>query len=88
MWDGTIKIGAKPYKSRDVFVLVISNIKIVFQKSLTPPLMYYCFMHYCYHYDSKNLYLDITLFNKFNSSTFRFTMGQVFILLMNRNCSL
>ncbi len=37
-------------------------------------------------YDSKNqyYYLDITLLNVFNSSAFRFTMGLVLILLMNR----
>ncbi len=85
MWGGAIKIGARSYKGRGVFVLVISNINIGFQKSLTPPLMYYFCMRYCYHYDSNNLYnyLDITLFNEFNLSTFRFTMGLVLILLLN-----
>ncbi len=39
MWGGAIKIGARPFWSRGVFVLVISNINIGFQKSLTPPLM-------------------------------------------------
>ncbi len=65
VWGGAIKIGARPYKGWGVFVLVISNINIGFQKSLSPPLMHYFCMRYCYHYDSKNLYnyLDITLFN-------------------------
>ncbi len=38
MWGGAIKIGARPFWGRGVFVLVISNINIGFQKSLTPPL--------------------------------------------------
>ncbi len=38
MWGGSIKIGARPFWGRGVFVLVISNINIGFQKSLTPPL--------------------------------------------------
>ncbi len=90
VWGGAIKIGVRPYMGRGVFVLGISNRKIGFQKSLSPPLMYYFCMRYCYHYDSKNLYnyLHITLFNSFNSSTFRFTMGLVLILLMNRYRSL
>ncbi len=65
MCCGAIKIGPIPYKGRGVFVLVISNINIGFQKLLTLPLMYYFCMCNCYHYDSINLYnyLDITLFN-------------------------
>ncbi len=38
MWGGAIKIGARPFWGRGVFVLVISNINIGFQKSLTTPL--------------------------------------------------
>ncbi len=38
MWGGAIKIGARPFWGRGVFVLVISNVNIGFQKSLTPPL--------------------------------------------------
>ncbi len=38
MWGGSIKIGARPFWGRGVFVLVISNIDIGFQKSLTLPL--------------------------------------------------
>ncbi len=38
MWGGAIKIGTRPYKGRGVFVLVISNINIGFQKSLTTSL--------------------------------------------------
>ncbi len=30
MWDGSIKIGARPFWSRGVFVLVISNINIAY----------------------------------------------------------
>ncbi len=53
-------------------------------------LIYYFCMCYCYHCDSKILYyyLDITLFNSLNLSTFRFRMGLVLILLMNMYCSL
>ncbi len=35
---GAIKIGARPFWCRGVFVLVISNVNIGYQKSLTPPL--------------------------------------------------
>ncbi len=35
MWGRSIKIGARHFWGRDVFVLVISNINIGFQKSLT-----------------------------------------------------
>lgn len=35
---GAIKIGARPFWGRGVFVLVIWNINIGYQKSLTPPL--------------------------------------------------
>ncbi len=38
MWGGSIKIGARHFWSRGVFVLVISNINIGFQKLLTLPL--------------------------------------------------
>ncbi len=38
VWGGAIKIGARPFWGRGVFVLVISNINIGFQKSLTTPL--------------------------------------------------
>ncbi len=38
MWGGSIKIGARPFWGRSVFVLVISNISIGFKKSLTLPL--------------------------------------------------
>ncbi len=38
MWGGSIKIGARPFWGRGVFVLVISNINIGFQKLLTLPL--------------------------------------------------
>ncbi len=38
MWGGAIKIGVRPFSGRGVFVLVISNINIGFQKSLTLPL--------------------------------------------------
>ncbi len=38
MWGGSIKIGARPFWGRVMFVLVISNINIGFQKSLTLPL--------------------------------------------------
>ncbi len=40
MWGGSIKIGARPFWGRGVFVLVISNIYIGFQKLLTLPLMF------------------------------------------------
>ncbi len=39
MWGGSIKIGVRPFWGRGVFVFVISNIKIGFQKLLTLPLM-------------------------------------------------
>ncbi len=39
VWGGAIKIGARPFWGRGVFVLVISNINIGYQKSLTPPLI-------------------------------------------------
>ncbi len=39
VWGGAIKIGARPFWGRGVFVLVISNINIGYQKLLTPPLM-------------------------------------------------
>ncbi len=35
-----IKIGARPFWGRGVFILVISNINIGLQKSLTPPLTF------------------------------------------------
>ncbi len=35
MWGGSIKIGARPFWGRGMFVLVISNINIGFQKLLT-----------------------------------------------------
>ncbi len=55
MWGGAIKIGVRPFWGRGVFVLVISNINIGFQKSLTPPLML-LFEHkqYLQSYDSKS----------------------------------
>ncbi len=40
---GAIKIGARPFWGRGMFVLVISNINIGFQKSLTPPLTTHMF---------------------------------------------
>ncbi len=39
VWGGAIKIGERPFWGRGVFVLVISNVNIGYQKSLTPPLM-------------------------------------------------
>ncbi len=39
MWAGSIKIGARHFCGRGVFVLVISNISIGLQKLLTLPLM-------------------------------------------------
>ncbi len=38
MWGGSIKIGARHFWDRSMFVLVISNIHISFQKLLTLPL--------------------------------------------------
>ncbi len=38
VWGAAINIGARPFWGWGVFVLVISNINIGFQKSLTPPL--------------------------------------------------
>ncbi len=38
MWGGAIKIGVRHFWGRGVFILVISNINIGYQKSLTPPL--------------------------------------------------
>ncbi|MGL4524115.1 MAG: hypothetical protein ACRCVN_01145, partial [Spirochaetia bacterium] len=38
VWGRAIKIGASPFWGRGVFVLVISNINIGYQKSLTLPL--------------------------------------------------
>ncbi len=38
VWGGAIKIGARPFWGRGVFVLMISNINTGYQKSLTPPL--------------------------------------------------
>ncbi len=38
MWGGAIKKGARPFWGRGVFVLVISNINIGFQKLLSLPL--------------------------------------------------
>ncbi len=38
MWGGSIKIGARHFWGRGVFVLGISNINIGFQKLLTLPL--------------------------------------------------
>jgi len=38
VWGGAVKIGARPFWGRGLFVLVISNINTGFQKSLTPPL--------------------------------------------------
>ncbi len=40
MRGGSIKIGARHFWGRGVFVLVISNINIGFQKWLTLPLNY------------------------------------------------
>ncbi len=40
MWVGSIKIRARPFWGRGVFVLVISNINIGFQKSLTLSLIF------------------------------------------------
>ncbi len=37
VWGGAIKIGSRPFWGRGVFVLVISNINIGYQKSLTTP---------------------------------------------------
>ncbi len=39
VWGGAIKIGARPFWGRAVFVLVILNMNIGYQKLLTPPLM-------------------------------------------------
>ncbi len=38
VWGGDIKIGARSYWAMGVFVLVLSNINIVWQKSLSAPL--------------------------------------------------
>ncbi len=38
MWGGDIKIGARSYWALAVFVLVLSNINIVWQKLLSAPL--------------------------------------------------
>ncbi len=40
VWGGDIKIGARSYWAMCVFVLVLSNINIVWQKSLSAPLTY------------------------------------------------
>ncbi len=39
VWGGAIKIGVRPFWGRGVFVLVISNVNIGYQKLLTPPLI-------------------------------------------------
>ncbi len=38
MWGGDIKIGARSYWAMGMFVLVLSNINIIWQKSLSAPL--------------------------------------------------
>ncbi len=50
MWGGAIKIGAGPFWGRGVFVLVISNINIGFQKSLSLPLKssFFFFFFQCF----------------------------------------
>ncbi len=90
MWGGAIKIGARPYKGRGVLVLVISNSLSKWASRNAYPTFNVLFLYVPYHYDSKHHYnyLEITLFNKFNLSTFRFIMGLVLILLMKRYCSL
>ncbi len=40
VWGGAIKIGARPFWGRSMFVLVISNTNIGYQKSLTPSLIF------------------------------------------------
>ncbi len=48
MWGGSIKIGAGLFWGRGVFVLVISNINIGFQKLLTLPLIKITFAYLCH----------------------------------------
>ncbi len=39
VWGGAIKIGARPFWGRGVFVFVISNVNIGYHKSLTLSLI-------------------------------------------------